>query len=419
MKRWITTLSLLVFCLSLTTSALGESIASRVNAPPSVVLPAFTTPSGMSTITINATVTIPDAPKVPIFTVRIAEISEKNALALADALDITHEQRQGLGWECDVFEDAGDETRVDRLDICQNGRQRGYLMIWRKPDGTIEQSALRYEDSRFKEYFIGTGIPLAPYPAARDGALTRDEALTKALQLVNAVAPNAGYELSAEGAVRGYVPEENLTRAQRAALKRGQGKDPSAVPKVPYAFGFAFGRSYAGIPLTCTADYNTLSLIDTCERWKELGGTKPYRMSCAVSESLNIVVSDEGVYGVIWESPSTEAVKIKEDCELLPFDDILACAKEELIDLFAYDERSYNNEIAFTAEIWDIRFGYMRALDKANDRLILTPVWDFFVHESVERQKDGYTRDDSDAYIAKVTLSAIDGTLTPRGIILN
>ena len=215
------------------------------------------------------------------------------------------------------------------------------------------------------------------------------------------------------------MPEENLTGAQRAALKRGQGKDPSAVPKVPYAFGFAFGRSYDGIPLTCTADYNTFSLIDNYERWREPGGTKPYRMSYAVSESLNIVMSDEGVYGVIWESPSTEAVKIKEDCALLPFADILARAKEELVDLYAYDERSYNKEILFTAKIWDIRFGYMRALDRENDRLILTPVWDFFVHESVERKKDGYTRDDSDAYTVKVTLSAIDGALTPRGMILN
>ena len=406
--------ALLLIGCTLAAPALGEgaqTIARRVNAPETVTLP-VQTPGKHSTLAFDAKVYVPQVAKAPIFQVKIDDIPEETIFAAADALGLTDINRKASAWNYDESSQSG---KTESYHGYASGWRQFYRMVNRYCAGQPE--AVTYSNlysNYFKkaEYYLGR-VRAVPYPGtAREGTMTRDSAYNIALETIGAFTQGYRYTLEVEGALGG---EAQLTDAEMNALRTGK-KDPKSVPKHPYAFAFYFAPEFAGIPITQASNtgwWQSEEYGEMIAQMNREGHEEP--MSCGVDSRLMLAVLDEGVHGMEWNNPLSVIGAMKEDTELLPFEDILERAKVELSKYCFKSESCFESEEScWDIVVTEIRFGYMcKQMEPGSMDLRLVPVWDFMVKENLIRNGEWKRLDNYYGHSA-VTLSAEDGSIVNR-----
>jgi hypothetical protein len=125
-------------------------------------------------------------------------------------------------------------------------------------------------------------------------------------------------------------------------------------------------------------------------------------------ESLRILVDDTGVVGFDWTNPSAVGDVMSEHVPLIPFEDVVQKAKDNMF---------YKNYTAYgsTAEIkiTSINLGMMRIMRKDKPgEFLMVPVWDFIGnHRDIIEGSDDWLPFGDQSY---VTINAIDGSWINR-----
>lgn len=406
--------ALLLIGCTLAVSALGEdtqTIVQRVQAPERVTLPAVT-PGKHSTLAFDAKVYVPEVEKVPIMRVKIDDIPEETIFAAADALGLTDINRKPSAWE---EYDLANDGKLKSYSGYSSGLRQFYVNINRgcedQPEA-VTHSVLYSNDFKKADYFLGQ-LEAAPYPdAERDGSMTRGSAYALARETIGAFTQGYEYALEVDGALGGYA---QLTDAEIYALNRGK-KDPASVPKMPYAFSFHFAPVFEGIPIT---QYDSPWGWMSKEGAKSIAHVNPegytYTVPNVVDSRIQVIVLDEGVHGLDWDSPLSVTGVLQEDTQLLPFGEILDKAQEELNKYCIASERDYDlYGCCYDIVVTEIRFGYAcRQMEPGSMDLRLVPVWDFMVNGNLIRNGE-WERLENNYGQAAVTLSAEDGRVMYR-----
>ncbi len=178
-------------------------------------------------------------------------------------------------------------------------------------------------------------------------------------------------------------------------------KDYEATAKQCYAFTLV--RMVGGVPLTNISGSSQLETDDPNVPVPQQPG-----FDCPHDpESLDIYVDDTGIVRVEWRNPSEEAAVLSEHVALMPFDEVVKKAKE---NMFFKNYTAYGStaEISITS----IRLGMMRiALKDKPGEYLIVPVWDF-----IGDQKYSFDdHDDPEPFDQSfVTINAIDGSMIRR-----
>ena len=403
MKRFL--IVLVVLC-AIANTARGESIAVRMNAPETVLLPAVNLNGVRSGTKLEAKVIVPNVERVPVLQVKIDEITEERLFAAADVLGRTDINRKPSAWEEDVYPDGGKYTWYSGY----ASGWKGFNLLTRyqciAQPKAVTHSDLYSNDLQKAEYSLGQMSK--PYPTIPwEGTMTRDMAYKLAQETIGAFTQGYDYTMEVEGVLGGYA---QLTDADIAAINSGK-KDSASIPKVPYAFSFYFAPIFEGIPLT---------QHDNPHPWQsekdiEYAASAKFTMPEAIDSRLQVIVLDEGVHALQWRNPLTRIGTAQEDTRLLPFEDIL---EKGLIALEHYCltdlTDDFGNDVGWDAVVTEIRFGYLcRQMAPGSMDLRLVPVWDFMINRKMDRSDTGNPPYDFYGQAA-VTLSAEDGSVISR-----
>jgi hypothetical protein len=125
-------------------------------------------------------------------------------------------------------------------------------------------------------------------------------------------------------------------------------------------------------------------------------------------ERLEILVDDTGIVGFQWADPSREAGVLSSHVTLMPFEEIVKRAKD---NIFFKNYTSYGSKSEI--KITTIKLGMMRIVrkDKPGEYLVV-PVWDFIGNRSggFAGHEDWLPFGDQ----SFVTINAIDGSMIHR-----
>lgn len=123
-----------------------------------------------------------------------------------------------------------------------------------------------------------------------------------------------------------------------------------------------FTKTYYGVPSNYAANG---------------GETNEYVFDYA-EEVIRISVNDDGIIGIMWDSPSKEAEILSENVELLGFSQIQEIARKQLEHRFAWQEGE-ENVAEKRVNVNDIKLGMMRiSMPNMVDEYMVIPVWDFY-----------------------------------------
>lgn len=161
-----------------------------------------------------------------------------------------------------------------------------------------------------------------------------------------------------------------------------------------YAYAFYCTRMEKDIP--CAVILGNSSLFN--ENGEAIIGWK--------HESLIIIVNDDGIIGIKWNSP-LEVIDAKaENCTLLPFSQIEEIFSK-MIDVM-YAMQAKEND-ALTLEIKEVRLEFMRVSENNSvENGLLVPAWNFY---GIKMQTKNGKTDQSGTHIL-ISINAVDGTVT-------
>ena len=132
----------------------------------------------------------------------------------------------------------------------------------------------------------------------------------------------------------------------------------------------------------------------------------------ANDDLIRIVINDDGIQAMDYLTPHKITGVLKEDCELLPFDQIMEVAAAILPLKEVWLEQYYDD---VRIDIYEIRLGYMRVISRDTQKFEYIPVWDFFGTEECRETRDGEVRVSQEyPFYSYLTINAIDGTVIDR-----
>ncbi len=237
---------------------------------------------------------------------------------------------------------------------------------------------------------------------------TKEEAIAQASDIVNRL--GAGY-MEYAGCATGLVYDE-----------REFGGFPAEFdPQIPQAYLVYYTRTQDSVPVTYDLRASSGSLPDNA-------------YSAPVSyERITVMVEDTGVTNVRWQAPIGITNASAPNNKIIPFEDIVALAKEKLSFYYAvYEEGQQPAASGYAAaqasspidngsvvsnsiHIQNITLGLMQLPVKNENSWQLVPVWDFFGYYETEYQSGvsvmHYMNDKSILTINAVTGSVIDRNL--------
>ena len=392
-KSWkIVLVTILVLAFSISTA-----LAQRIDAPQHVSEGCYSK-SGKITITIDADVYVPDVNRIPIYSaeLRFFEIDELLAFA-----DVAFGDREYFGdtefqYEFMSAED-GSTFNVEFYKIymetppvpgAKDEHDKYYLDAgnMRNLDlGTYGASAQLYMPQiEGESFFLSDNWANARFAdTPPEGcALTYDEARAFCDEAVAKFAP--------EFMCVGYAVMGSMTA--------GDINEDTLPESTEEAWVLYYAREL-DMPITY------------CCYGPEQGG---YDMYAPVynDELITIVINDDGIQEMSFRHPNEITGVLQEDCEILPFEQIMDVARNLLPLKEGWLEQHYDD---IRINIYDIRFGYMRVISRDTQKFEYIPVWDFFGTEEMRETKDGEIIASQEfPYYSYLTISAIDGTVIDR-----
>ena len=371
MKRLLALL--LALCLPL--SALAETIAERVGAPESWQ-GEFQSNTGKTHVYVDMTIEVPEAESIPLWSVKQHIFTMEEATHAADVLlgegawrqvagstaledgprylESEWSSGEGIGYECDL--EVGTPGMDDRRYVSVS-----YDLLKAMPDW-YEYVNMDY--GTYKHHYernIGT----------------EEEAIALADALIEQIAPGMFLE---------SVDPEKDGRYMSHRSGRGNRAD--------YGYRLYYARLVDGIRVTPVYQQGAEAARE------QLNPVLPY-------ESLYVDVGADGIFEMDWRYPIEITGKLSEDCELLPFEqimDIFGLIAPMTIQPYEYEA---NNNLYINRAV----LGYMCVQERNNPHAYrLVPVWDFFGARTIGRE-----RYDTHNW-SYLTINAIDGTVIDRDL---
>ena len=365
-----------LFALLLSCPAALADVQAQVNAPAHIENK-FQSNTGKTVINVDAEVIVPNADKVPIYslTPRYFTLEEVNSMCDACFGDAAYDGDR----EIVRSGPTGLDNRYVHLMLNRRGQNKDFGMYESELDGKLNyaqvvffgQTAVDYSPAVTETIFQSEGQP-------RSCSVTAQEAQRQADALVAAFAPD--FVLMEQAVIRG--DESTMSDNGRTSKKE--------------AWIMFYTRS---MPLPVTCDLTPI----TNDTYALVGP----------SEQITVIVNDAGIAQVEYIQPHEITGILQEDSVLLPFDQIMQVAASLMPLKYASSERYYaDNRVQVTS----IRLGYMRVMrqDKPGE-FMLTPVWDFYGSVQLRRQKNGKVVAGWDLpFNSLLTINAIDGTVIDR-----
>ena len=135
-------------------------------------------------------------------------------------------------------------------------------------------------------------------------------------------------------------------------------------------------------------------------------------------ETLQVVINGEGIQQVICYDLYDVGEKTVDNVKLKPFSEIMDIF-EEMIQI-QNANMGENGILSKKIQIDRITLGYGRIYDpnSAEQSGLLVPVWDFYGSEKVVSSYEGERMEyeNTDPYMSKMTINAIDGTIIERSL---
>lgn len=208
-----------------------------------------------------------------------------------------------------------------------------------------------------------------------------------------AISPEDGRKIAEEAMEQAGLMEEYTFTGERVIPLYETLEDREGTYKNVYEY--LYTRCVLGVAETFT---NTAVALGT----DDLAVMRPWHY-----ERIRIFVDDEGIYALLWDSPSRLEV-LYEDVALMPFEQIQSIFEAQFMLRYG----------AFTAdngggryEIQAVKLGLMRICEKDHTtNALLVPVWDFFGTYTGE---DGSVKG-LDGFDSWLTINAIDGSIIDR-----
>lgn len=346
--------------------------------------------TGLTVVRVSAEVSAPEREAFDIVEVAGREFSDDEIGAFAQALFGAEAYSEAaLGDVAHIGESSAD-TRIRRFVSQARNADGNYalsMFVIQTASSGGEPLSAKVLWSRApipgRGYFTYQGLIASDAPSvARGNSYTPAQALALAERVVS----DMGVELSlaASGVISGALAGEDA-------------KDPN-IDSIPMAdeqaYWFSFSRNISGAQVTYTTEQ--------CDTRDDALISRPFGY-----ETLNVVISDDGVYAVSYTSPYEIKGVIGESAQILPFEQINAIAQALLPLKYASRERP--GELC-EIEITHIKLGYTRVqLKHAPDKYALVPAWDYFgIISSNGSSGAEYL------YQSLITINAIDGTVIDR-----
>ena len=374
MKRFIACLLVL---LLFACPASAETLADRLGAP-SHVEDAFKSNTGKTVITVDAEVFVPDADRVPVYSVTPRTFSQDELQAMAATC---------FGNIPYSFDFEEQDTESGTFTYVHANAQDGsgcYLsaVMWQNSLGILQNVKTLFERTN---PITGTWYPTAKHTNVYLGnqparcSLTKDEAQCMADEAVSRFAP----DFSCVG--------QAVIKGEKASGSGEYSEDYSGQE----AWVLFYGKDLE-LPVT----YDTAFPNDPHNHVHH-------------PETLVVVVDDAGIESMLFNAPYSLNGTLDENCTLMPFDQIMEIAARLMPLKIAFYEQSYGD---IRVQITEIRLGYMYTLHKNKPgEYILTPVWDFVGTAEYRRSKNGkITAESSEPFTSRLTINAIDGTVIDR-----
>ena len=388
-------LSLIALLTASIAPALAQSLQERLQAPAQLQAE-YASASGKTKVLIDATVTVPEAARIPIYQVRPRQFTLQELENMARAA-FGQEPYQGqTAFEVKQVEVGKfstyahtDYTLVKQATrTIQTGRTEQPLPAFDfgchmtvLPDGRILDVTAHFDPTQVVgEGFVFANsmpLPLSRQPQGVSMGIAQARQLADAA--VAAFAP--GRALAGVGILKDEVMEQGV-------LESGQGRNE--------AFVLYYTPSYE---LPETFAYQSISQGDF--------------QGITQAERTTVVVDDRGIRSLWFDFPHEITGKLAEDSQLLPFPQIMEIASRLLPLKESFWEKTFRE---YRVRVTDIRLGYMRVQSKNQPgQYQLVPAWDFFGStEGLGHEADGSNNLHDYAHISLLTLNAIDGTAIDR-----
>ncbi len=373
---------LMAFCLLLPSFALAD-VQSQVNAPEHVT-ETYRSAAGNISVLVDADVYAPNADRVPVYGIAPRWYTEEELQRMAKACfgdrpytvpDGFERHEVVLGENANEVSPSIREYSLDYYnlegleDTCS---LRGLLSVTK--DGHIKSAQAHYEplDEIGKNVFVPD----------------TDEIYMDDLPPAGCSVTQAEARALADETVAAFAPDFACT---------GAAKDKGMLVFDSWNFGYYGTEAWAfyytralELPVTFCRDYSA-----------------DYVYIFVPPESIIVLVDDRGVFAVWYDHPHAITGIVEEDCELMPFDQIMRVVSAVLPVKYARLTEKYAD---IRILIDDVRLGYMRVMRMdAPGEFVWTPVWHFFGSTEYREGGDGEPVRNRSLYQTLFAVNAIDG----------
>lgn len=394
MKRLLCVL--LILCLPLTALA---DVPAQVQAPDHLTLDPIVTNTGMTTISIDAEVIVPQVEGMNVYPTASRQVTVEDMRTICDF----------LGIDGSDFEFRNDETPYpDSTYEWGSLKTSGYYVyasniFWHGiPYGEMLSAQLsdppfEYVNSQYR----GAPSPFLPDEAMEGCAYSRAEAEEMATRLVACIDPDLTIE--AKGIVTGM---NWITGATEAEIDANWERNKNVV--IPNGYGFRFTRMVDGVRVP-RAQFQGIG-----GRPEEGQMRPPFQ-----NEYVYVTVTDQGIDTLNLYNGYNIGEPTQTNVELLPFDQIITTASAIFPLKYMPQENANGGQYEYRYTIHRISLNYIRVLKENNpEDFELVPVWDFWgTNEHRWVQRDGtwsdWHTDGGNAY-SYLTIDARTGLVIDR-----
>ena len=273
----------------------------------------------------------------------------------------------------------GAEGRIETADI--------YLSLWAMPDGATYSNlnvinGLDLRGSAQMFYIRDESSPV--------GALERNKADVTGLLSIS----RQDAQALAEATIRAMGLEGFACTARQASLYRFSPLLSKAV------YDFAFTRIFGGVEETYTS--------------ADQSGGDEYNKP-RFYEKAHVLIDDEGVFYVQYNSPCEIVGTVMERTELLPFDQIRAIFEKmvPIVDNIV-DTGVWGEDAKMDYVITTVRLGLVSVREQNKDTGLLVPAWDFLGYDRTKAYSEDWVESETNGLRSYLTVNAIDGSIIDR-----
>ena len=368
----------------------GELIKGKLGVP-DTVQGEYVSESGISRVTVNASVIVPAVSKVDVVEAIPRIFADEEVFGVMERhhndfdwryAESNEPYKSGLPYTDNSFDgvDLYHLWLTVDPDVSPDKTYKSFnVTYWlnSKTGALAGTPTMEYIENYESTYALGgNSIPLTDGKAV-DCTITLEEAIAFADEEIHAILPD--YQVTRVG----QVPVMEMG---------GFGFDEFSTQQY-YLFNYA--RHLNGVPV------NGSLHTDPESEYGYVSGTG----------EVSILVADDGVLGFIYKNPYDVGAVVEKDVTLMPFEEIWDIFTN--ISLLSIQHLEANEGLEKNeAEVAEVRFGYMSVL-QADGSYRYIPVWDFYAYRILDGH-GGYGGTPNKGLWTFLTINAIDGTIIDR-----